>query len=299
MELFTGQNVFTFADRFKTEKDCLNYLAEKKWSKGFICYKCKHTKFTIRKKNYARDCNRCHYVESPTANTLFHRVRFGLRNAFFIAFDMSTSTKGLSSSQMAKRLEISRTTTWTFMHKIRIAMKSSELQPLVNQVQVDEFVFGGKEDLKQGRSNDSKKKKVVAAVELTDTGKIKRVYFKKINDYSSSSLNVIFESHISKIAAVKTDQWKGYNPLKKEYNIEQVKSNKGQSMKQMHTIIHQVKSWLRSTYSWMHEHHIERYFDEYSFRINRSQTKQTIFDTLIKRMVNSQNVCCQQIIISN
>ena len=45
------------------------------------------------------------------------------------------------------------------MHKIRIAMKSTELQPLKNQVQVDEFVFGGKEDLKQGRSNDSKEKK--------------------------------------------------------------------------------------------------------------------------------------------
>jgi transposase-like protein len=299
MELFTGQNIFKFADKFKTDQDCLSYLADIKWANGYICAKCKHTKFTIRKKNYARDCNRCHHIESPTANTLFHRVRFGLKNAFFIVFDMSTSSKGLSSSQMAKRLEISRTTSWTFMHKIRIAMKSTETQPLVNQVQVDEFVFGGKEDLKQGRSNNTKKKKVVAAVELTDTGKIKRVYFKKINDYSSSSLSAIFESHISKSAVIRTDQWKGYNPLKKEYNIEQVKSNKGQSMKQMHTIIHQVKSWLRSTYSWMHEGHIEKYFDEYSFRINRSQSKQTIFDTLIQRMMKSKNVCYQQIIISN
>ena len=60
-----------------------------------------------------------------------------------------------------------------------------------------------------------------------------------------------------------------------------------------------MKSWLRSTYSWMHEHHIEKYFDEYSFRINRSQSKQTIFDTLIQIMINRQNVCYQQIIISN
>jgi hypothetical protein len=42
---------------------------------------------------------------------------------------------------------------------------------------VDEFVFGGKEDLKQGRSSDSKKKKIVVAVEKDSQG-IKRVYFK-------------------------------------------------------------------------------------------------------------------------
>ncbi len=56
-------------------------------------------------------------------------------------------------------------------------------------------------------------------------------------------------------------------------------------MKQMHTIIHQVKLWLRSVYSWVHEGHIEKHLAEYSFRINRSIYKQTIFHKLIERMV--------------
>ena len=46
------------------------------------------------------------------------------------------------------------------MHKVRLAMKSSESYPIVGHVLVDEFVYGGKEDLKQGRSNNSKKKKI-------------------------------------------------------------------------------------------------------------------------------------------
>ena len=41
-------------------------------------------------------------------------------------------------------------------------MKSSESQPMTGDVIVDEFVFGGRENLKQGRSTDSKKKKIVA-----------------------------------------------------------------------------------------------------------------------------------------
>jgi DNA-binding transcriptional regulator GbsR (MarR family) len=67
-------------------------------------------------------------------------------------------------------------------------------------------VFGGKEDLKQGRSTDVKKKKIVDAVELSDTEGIKRVYFETIKDYSSQSLESIFEKHISTPAKVQTDK---------------------------------------------------------------------------------------------
>jgi hypothetical protein len=120
----------------------LEYLASIKWKGAFKCSKCNHNKFTIRKLNYARDCNLCHHVESPTANTIFHKVKFGIRKAFGIVFEMSATTKSLSSSQMAKRYSISRPTAWLFMHKVRSAMKSSELNPVVGTVYVDEFVYG-------------------------------------------------------------------------------------------------------------------------------------------------------------
>lgn len=296
---FKGENILEFTDHFPDDRLCLQYLSDLKWFEGYKCKNCGHTKFTIRKKNLARDCNRCHHIESPTAGTMFHRVRFGIRKAFMIAFEMSATTKGLSASQLSKRYSISRTTAWTFMHKVRTAMRSSENYPMKGNVQVDEFVFGGKESLKQGRSKDTKKKKLIGALELSDTGKVKRVYFKKIEDYSSKSLSKIFDSHISTQAQVLTDKWTGYAPITKRFNIEQKYSDKGGSMKQMHTIIHQVKSWLRSIYSWVHEAHIEKYLDEYSFRINRSIYKQTIFDNLIQRMIKAQPITYQAIKISN
>ena len=49
----------------------------------------------------------------------------------------------------------------------------------------DEFTIGGKEEGKQGRSYDTKKKKVLCAMELTDRGKVKRFYALKIPDFSS------------------------------------------------------------------------------------------------------------------
>ena len=200
--------------------------------------------------------------------------------------------------QMAKRLKISRTTATNFIKKVRVSMKSSASQPMIGQVFVDEFVFGGKEDLKQGRSNDSKKKKIAIAVEQDDNGGVKRVYFKKISNYSSEELTKIFESHISENAEIKTDQWTGYKPLKKKYSITQIKSNTADFFA-INTIVHQVKAWLRSVYSYMNEAHIEKYLDEFSFRINRSIHKQTIFHTVIKRLMKSEHIGYKQIKISN
>lgn len=298
MEIFKGESIISFFDRFKTDLDCLEYLSHKKWDSGYICKKCGHNKCTIRKKNFARDCNKCHHIESPTAGTLFHKVKFGLRKAFGIIFEMSATTKGISANQISKRYEIRYVTAWLFMQKVREAMKSSENYPMEGEVIVDEFVFGGRENLKQGRSTDSKKKKIVAAVEKGENG-IKRVYFKTIKNYSSDSLRGIFDTHISKEAKVSTDKWTGYKPLQKEYNITQTKSDKGNTFFEMNTIVHQVKAWLRSTFSNIHEEHIQAYLDEFSYRINRSIHKQSIFDNLISRIIKHNPLYYKDIIISN
>ena len=59
---------------------------------------------------------------------------------------MTTTTKGLSASQVARRYEISRQTAHYFIQKVREAMKSSESQKMDGKVQVDEFTIGGKEE---------------------------------------------------------------------------------------------------------------------------------------------------------
>ena len=55
-------------------------------------------------------------------------------------------------------------------------MKSSEVHPMDGNVYVNEFVVGGKEDGKPRRSYDTKKKKVVFALQLTIGGKVRRFY---------------------------------------------------------------------------------------------------------------------------
>lgn len=295
MEDFKGQNILNLVKELPDDLSCKAYLSKIKWMYGFKCSKCGSDK-GCEKSGYNYHCYGCNHVESSTANTLFHKVKFGLQKAFLIVFEMSTSTKSLSSTQVAKRYGISQTTAWFFMQKVRVAMKSSKNYPLSEIVHVDEFVIGGKEDGKQGRSYDTKKTKAVIAVELTNKKRIKRVYVKAIDDYSAKSLTPIFEEHISTTAKVFTDKWRGYNPLKATYNIEPIQSNNGKNFKELHIMIHQIKSWIRTIPSHISKKHIQAYFDEFCYRINRSIFKETIFHKTIQRMVKESPIKHNQII---
>jgi hypothetical protein len=203
---------------------------------------------------------------------------------------MSTTTKNLSASYMAVRYGVSEQTARFFMHKIREAMQSSGNHSMQGTVHVDEFVVGGKEKGKVGRSYHAKKKKAICAVKLTWGGKVRRMYSQKIDNFSAKELKTIFDAHIDKNAKVTTDKWKGYRPIAQAYDIEQINSNGGLNFKALHTMIHQIKIWIRTTYSWVSEFHINRYFNEFCYRLNRSQTKNTIFNNLIKRMVEADSI---------
>lgn len=72
-------------------------------------------------------------------------MKFGLQKAFFMYFEMSTTTKSLSASYMGVRFGVTEKTARLFIHKVREAMKSGENNPMNGTVRIDEFVIGGKE----------------------------------------------------------------------------------------------------------------------------------------------------------
>ena len=81
-----------FLSKFGEEGLCLSFLSS---------VKCKNTKFLKGKKEYNRRCTKCGYDESPTANTLFHKDKFGIVEAFEMAYDIATSKKGANSIWLA------------------------------------------------------------------------------------------------------------------------------------------------------------------------------------------------------
>lgn len=116
-----------------SELDCKKYLAELKWKDRFTCRMCGHHGSQIRK-DCALTCNKCSDTQSARTDTLFHKVKIDLVKAFYICFEMSTSTKGLSAMYVANRYEINRKKSHEFMHKVQEAMKPSGNHPIKGKV---------------------------------------------------------------------------------------------------------------------------------------------------------------------
>jgi hypothetical protein len=284
---FRGVNAIEFHRYFSTEDSCYEYLSRAKWEgDSFSCKKCGYDKYCKGKLPYSRRCLKCKYDESPTAGTAFDKVKFPLLIAFHILFKVCARKKGVSTLELSREFGLRQKTCWSFKWKIQQTMQSSGLYPLTGEVHVDESVIGGPEEQKRGRSH-GKKKLIIVALEIVKDG-VGRAYAEVINDSSSRSFSPFFEKYISKNTLVKTDEWTGYKPLKKEYpNLVQIPSESGKGFPDMHIHIMNLKGWLRGIHHHCNEDHLQGYLNEYHFRFNRRNNEEELFNTLIKRMVGN------------
>lgn len=283
--IFRGVNSIKFNQRFKDDNDCLEYLAEVKWLNGYNCKRCNNDKFGTGKNSNNRRCTKCRYDESPTVGTMFEKLKFSILIAFHIVFKISTKKKGMSSIELSNEFELRQMTCWAFKQKLQQVMKSSLKSPLTGIVHVDEFVIGSPEEGKKGRSKGLKKL-IVLAVEIVEDG-VGRAYAEVIEHSSAIELGGFLKKYVSSEAEVISDKWKGYTPLKKEFkNLKQVASEDGKNFKELHIHIMNIKGWLRGIHHHCSKDRMQNYLDEYHFRYNRRSNMDTIFDVLIRKMVD-------------
>ena len=282
---FKSLSLFEFQERFSTKEDCLSYLSGLKWRDGYRCRKCGHGHSCPGKAEMSRQCTSCRYVESPTAGTLFHQVKFDQVKAFWIVYFVSTNKKGVTSTELSRKLDLRQKTCWAFKRKVMKAMESSGNHPITGTAEVDETVFGGQEQGVRGRKNGVKKL-VVVGIEKRKKG-VSRLYARVIPKASAEHLGSFMRDHIDSDAKVTTDQWTGYAPLKKEFkNLGRIPSGKkGNNFPELHRTIMNLKGWLRGVHH--HVKDLQDYLDEYCYRFNRSFMKEGIFENLMHRMVNT------------
>ncbi len=113
-------------DEFKltypNEESCFQFLSDLKWSGGYQCRKCGNDKYSLLT-NLARRCNKCKYVESPTAFTIFHSIKFSLLDAFYMLFLVNTR-KDITAEELSKTISLSEKSCASFKRKIANADKS-------------------------------------------------------------------------------------------------------------------------------------------------------------------------------
>ncbi|MGB1247551.1 MAG: IS1595 family transposase [Chitinophagales bacterium] len=264
-------------------------MREEKLKKGFSCRKCGGNKSKKGHLQYDIRCKTCGYNESPTAHTLFHAIKIALPTAFEMVYRVSVNKKGISSLSLSREYDVNPKTAYNFKQKIQQSMKSSECHLLTQMVHVDEFMYGGKEKDCQGRSNKCHKLKICIAMEsiVNKQGKttIGRAYGLSIENFSNEELDVIFQKYICPNSEVITDKWSGYLPSKKTHNIVQKKSDNGSNFPDIHNLIMNIKSWIRGIHHKVSKEHIQKYLNEFFFRLNRRMHMEKMPVFALNRMI--------------
>ena len=289
-------SISEFHVMFPDSESCQRHLAGIKWKDGFTCPKCGNGRYCSGQRQFTRKCTICDHQISPTSGTVFHNVKFDLLKAFQIVYFLSTTKNGMSSTELSRKVGLRQKTCWLFKRKVMTAMRTSGKHPLTGEVEVDETVVGGQESGTKGRQN-VKKKLVVVALERRKDG-VARAYAQTIDNAGSKQLKPFFKATIDKGAEIRTDKWRGYGPLKVEFEkLEQTGTGKkGKNFPVMHRWIMGLKGWLRGTHH--HARDLQAYLDEYCYRYNRNRMKEGIFENLMNRMMTYPPVTYAQIVVS-
>ena len=108
---------------FESDDKCLEFLANLKWDKGFVCRKCGNTNYCIGKTPHSRRCTKCKSEESATTGTIFHNCKFPVSKAFYIAYNVCKGKEDISTYEFARRLSLRQMTCWNFKTKTITALK--------------------------------------------------------------------------------------------------------------------------------------------------------------------------------
>src|SRR5580692_13204257 len=149
-ELFDFKTLAEFLDHFKDEDTCRRHFATIRFRNGSYCPHCGQSKIYGFANGKRYRCASCRKDFTIVTGTVFGETKLPLRKWFIAIYMLSTTSKGISSVQLAKQVGVTQKTGWFMDHRIRKAMRQNKGQ-LFGTVEADETYIGGKRKGKTGR----------------------------------------------------------------------------------------------------------------------------------------------------
>jgi len=209
--------------------------------------------------------------------------------------------QGVNARGLQRILGLSRyETTWTLLHRLRIAMVRPGRDQLIGPVQVDETYIGGPKAGRRGRGAAGKTL-VLIAVEVKDKH-MGRIRLYKVKDASGDSLIPAVKESVQANSEIRTDGWKGYSQLSSsgyKHTIIRETADVGKNLLPLANLVASLlKRWLQGTHQGaVRSSHLDYYLDEFVFRFNRrtSSSRGLLFYRLIQQTVTIGHVKAQVI----
>ena len=285
------KSVLDLIQAFPTEQSCIDHLELIRWNGNVVSpfdatSKVYKTKVGYQCKNTGKNFN-------VKTNTIFDNTKLPLVKWFLAIWIATSHKKGISSLQLGRDLDITQKSAWFMLQRIRQCFGIENDNQLDNEVEVDETFVGGKESNKHVNKKSANpmvgnKATVLGMVERS--GKINAV---KIDERSQKVLTSEVIAMVAKTASIYTDEWVGYNKLKRVYDHSVVKHNAHQYVNgRVHTNTIEgfwslLKRGIFGIYHFTSKKHLQLYVDEFVFRYNsRNITSEMRFDLMLGNMEN-------------
>lgn len=268
-------NLINFHAEFPDEKACIDYLAKIRWGDEPICPHCGSiTIYEIKTRNIFK-CNDCKKQFTVRIGTIFEESRLPLQKWFYAIYLLTSQKKGISSVRIAEYLGITQKTAWFMLQRIRYALNYGLDAPLSGIVEVDETYIGGRTTEKKKYQN---KVAVIGAVEKKKDGRISLMVTKQAD--ATVALPFIRQTIRNKeTVSIQTDESRIYSRLKYEYKHEIVTHSleeyvrAGISTNTIDGAWNHLKLGLRAIYLGVSFKHLPKYVDEFEYRYNTRNLK--------------------------
>ena len=280
--IFKGTSRLRFNNFFKSDKDCYEYLSKMKWNGDtFICKRCGNTHHCKGHLPFSRRCTRCKYDESPTAGTMFDKIKFPLLTAFHIIFEICIQEEGTSSAMLSKKYGVRQKTVWAFKQKVHQALDNQGINRLDGTVFISDFCVDAHSNFQQGNI-------ALIVGEILSNGEIGKAYSYFVECKSPVNIRRFFEKHISIDTKVFINNNKEYGLYASNYNIENCENCSISTLIQSHIL--NVRNWLYRMHRHCSSEYIQGYLNEYYYRFNGRNNKSTMFDNFIELMMHNHPV---------
>jgi transposase-like protein len=125
---FEFKTLTEFTDYFCDEATCLKHYAEIRFGNGGYCPHCGHKEIYTFKDGKRYRCASCKQDFTIKTGTVFGESKLPLRKWFIAIYLLSTTSKGISSVQLAKHVGVTQKTAWFMAHRIREAHQQNKGQ---------------------------------------------------------------------------------------------------------------------------------------------------------------------------
>jgi transposase-like protein len=282
---YEPMTLLEFQERFRTEVDCQNALAQMRWPDGFLCPKCGHdVGYQLTEKRRIQ-CACCRHQTSLTAGTIFHKTRLPLRLWFWMIYMVAHDKGGASAMRLSKELRLRYATVWLMLHKIRAAMsKRDGNYKLSGALEIDQAFFGRAATTKKPSKADNQ---AMVLVMIESQGKKAGYLDMSIIDAASrEAIEARVAQKVEPRQRARTDGLQANYVIRSmghQLNAEPVSGFQACiEMPWVHTAIALAKRFLLGTYHGVSAKYLQFYLDEFCYRFNRRHCRGTIVTRLLQ-----------------